>query len=406
MKSLSRGFRLMSGALLCAFLLSGFLRFSNHMLHADRHDRAAVAAYFQDVDGRSEYVDLYGAVQRLLGKRQIENFTIFKNDYDKLVAPRAALDIADIERKLSEVRPMWVHLQELNVPFLYIEGPLPIADEVDLPSGITDHTHQNAALLHNRLEGIQTLDVSGTIAIPKEERFYRTDHHWSGDMVFETYQSVMEWLEAQELFAVDRRLGPDSFKRTAVLGFLGSYGVKVGRYYDGQDDYIYYHPEIPTHMICHTMDADGALIETHEGNWYEALMDASMLDDPAYNNKYNAALWGNGGENRIINCDREAGRLLIISHSYGRPLAQYLALHFHETRQIDPAGGKVQRELPVLYRRIQAGRGPLSHRIRGGDHRSVQNRRLIHSVWFFRVCRFVWDFCRSCCWFTSCAEGI
>ena len=99
MKSVSRGFRLLLSALLCAFLLFGFLRFASHMLRAERRDRTAVEAYFQDVDGRSEYVNLYGAVQCLLGKRQIENFTIFKNDYDKLVAPRPGLDIVDIEQK-------------------------------------------------------------------------------------------------------------------------------------------------------------------------------------------------------------------------------------------------------------------------------------------------------------------
>ena len=233
-----------------------------------------------------------------------------------------------------------MHLQGLNVPFLYIEGPLPIADEADLPGGIVDHTHQNAALLHERLWDIQTLDIAGTTTISKDQRFYRTDHHWSGDAVFEAYQFVLQWMVTQGITDAGQDVSPDSFRRTVVPGFLGSYGVKVGRYYDGQDDYIYYLPEIPTHMICHTMDADGALIATHEGNWYEALMDASMLDDPAYNNKYNAALWGNGGENRIINRDIDAGRLLIISHSYGRPLAQYLALHFHEVRQIDPQKGR------------------------------------------------------------------
>lgn len=340
MKGFSRGFRLLSSALLCAFLLFGFLWFAGHMFRVERRDRAAVEAYFQDVDGRTGYVDLYGAVQRLLGKRQIENFTIFKNDYDKLVAPKDGLDLSEIQQKLSEVRPIWAHLQELNVPFLYIEGPLPISDEADLPDGIVDHTHQNAALLHERLGALQTLDISRTTTLPKEARFYRTDHHWSGDAVFEAYQLVLNWLEARGITDVGQGAGPDSFERTVVPGFLGSYGVKVGRYYDGQDDYIYYLPETPTHMICHTMDADGALIATHEGSWYDALMDASMLDDPAYHNKYNAALWGNGGENRIINRDREAGRLLIISHSYGRPLAQYLALHFHETRQIDPQKGR------------------------------------------------------------------
>ena len=40
------------------------------------------------------------------------------------------------------------------------------------------------------------------------------------------------------------------------------------------------------------------------------------------------------------NCSADEGKLLIISHSYGRPLAQYLALNYHEVRQIDPQEGR------------------------------------------------------------------
>lgn len=88
------------------------------------------------------------------------------------------------------------------------------------------------------------------------------------------------------------------------------------------------------------MNADGVLLKEHEGSWFDALTDSLILDNPKYNNKYNAALWGNSGENRIINHNCKSGKLLLISHSYGRPLAQYLALDFHEVRQIDPQEGR------------------------------------------------------------------
>lgn len=322
-----------------AFLLCGFFDFAKQMHGQDGFTKSAIEKYFLNIEHRNEYVNLYGAIQRVFGKRQIEGFTIYKNEYDKLVSPRERLDATDIQAKVAEVESIWDWLNANHIPFLYVEPPLPIADEEDLPFGVHDNTHQNAKQLHEVLEGIQTIDLTASSVIPKEEQFYRTDHHWSGDTVFETYQSILDWMIEQGVLH-EEIIDTIDFDRVTADHFLGSYGVKVGKYYDGEDQYVYYLPKADMRFTCTNLTADGELIAEHEGSWYGAMMDASMLDDPEYNNKYNAALWGNGGENRIINHSADEGKLLIISHSYGRPLAQYLALNYHEVRQIDPQEGR------------------------------------------------------------------
>ena len=65
---------------------------------------------------KSGYVELYGGIQRLLGKQQIENFSIFLNRYGKLVEPRSALSDAEIEGKASAFFPVTDHLNKKGIP--------------------------------------------------------------------------------------------------------------------------------------------------------------------------------------------------------------------------------------------------------------------------------------------------
>ena len=136
-----------------AFLLCGFFDFAKQMHGQDGFTKSAIEKYFLNIEHRNEYVNLYGAIQRVFGKRQIEGFTIYKNEYDKLVSPRERLDATDIQAKVTEVEPIWDWLNANHIPFLYVEPPLPIADEEDLPFGVHDTTHQNAQQLHE--EGLR-----------------------------------------------------------------------------------------------------------------------------------------------------------------------------------------------------------------------------------------------------------
>lgn len=303
--------------------------------------RESIESYFNDIRNRESYIELYGAMQRLLRKRQIENFTIYKNNYGRLVMPRSELSNDEIQAKADELGSVLQYLDEKKIPYLYIESPLPIKSEDELPYGVKDYSYVNAKKLHKMISNITTLNVAESINVSNQEMFYRTDHHWSGDASFETYKAVEDWLLKENI--INSRKGDSKFERTAVSGFLGSYGVKVGHIYAGTDDYVYYLPKFRTNFIYEGKDVEDKVTNVQQGEWGSALIDKSILDNSDYYNKYNAALWGNSGENRIINlADTDGKKLLIISHSYGRPLAAYLALDLHETRQIDPQEGRFE----------------------------------------------------------------
>ena len=95
-----------------------------------------------------------------------------------------------------------------------------------------------------------------------------------------------------------------------------------------------------SHFIGGTLDA------TYEGTFAEAFISEDLLENPAYNNKYNAFLHGSYVESVIVN-HRAPNDLkaLFVSHSYGRPAAQYLSLFFAETRYLDPQEGRYNDSL-------------------------------------------------------------
>ncbi|MBR3376597.1 MAG: hypothetical protein IKG44_02795 [Mogibacterium sp.] len=320
-----------------AFIISGFIHLCVYLVSNTVFNRKAIESYFLDINGKSQYINLYGLSQKVLGKKEIENFTIYKNTYNKLVEPRAKKTKDEIEKSVDSFSAIVQWTKDTSIPFFYVAPPLPITDEADLPYGVHDYSRQNAEYLHSKLKDIKIIDVANSIDVDKEHMFYRTDHHWSGEACFKAYNEIAEYLSAEEIINEKQNI---KFEKVEIEGFLGSYGIKVGRYYNGRDQFVFYNPAKNLDIEFSEYSADGVLIRTHRGQWADALMDNEILTNPGYNNKYQAALWGNSGENRIINHNIKNGKLLLIAHSYGRPLAQYLAVDFHEIRHIDPQEGR------------------------------------------------------------------
>ena len=326
-------------AMSALFVMLGFFHFVSAGCKAETFNRESIEAYFQEIADKDSYIEVYGAFQKFLGKRQIENFTIYKTSYNGLVEPKEAKVEQEIDGKIKALNVIWNYLREKRIPFLYIEPPLAIADEEDLPAGVSDHSDDNADVLHRKLTGISIIKISETGNLNKENMFYRTDHHWSGDACFRAYEMIADRMIEENM--LKKRTSGDKFSRVSVGGFLGSYGIKAGKYYDGTDEYVYYQPDFDTKIEFNAYDPEGKLTDTRKGSWTDALMDTSVLTDPDYHNKYNAALWGNAAESRILNHEADNdNKLLLISHSYGRPLATYFALDFQEVRMIDPQEGR------------------------------------------------------------------
>lgn len=314
--------------------------------------RTGVDEYFADgIPHQEEWIQTYGWVQRVLGKRAIENFTLFKNNYGKIVCPRSEKSSGEIAAKAQEVMPIFGYLEERGIPYYYMTSLLPIADEQDLPMGVEDDSGENADALLGELQsaGISVFDLrkqSEITAIDKEHLFYKTDHHWSMQGCFAAFQAIIRRMERDYAWELDAEKWADlqNYHEYIVKeGFLGSYGVKLGKHYSPKEDFDVYLPDGENEFLFQAYNQNHELIQEKEGDFSNALMDWTLLEDADYNNKYNAFLNTSSVESRILN--ESAGndkRLLLIAHSYGRPLAQYLGLCFGEVRMLDPQEGRFE----------------------------------------------------------------
>lgn len=299
---------------------------------------------------KRDWINLYGFVQNVLDKEQIENFTLYKTSYNKIVSPREAVEDAEIEKNANNIELIQEYCSNRDIPMFYITSILPICDEDILPSGIKDYSKRNQEKLHKRLENtavsmIHLQQKDSILNIEQEDLFYRTDHHWSIETCFAAFQEIIWHLENSLNWNLDsdkKFTNLESYEKiTYEKSFLGSYGVKVGEYYLGADDFEIYIPKYETDFIFEKYDANHEMIMRKKGDFFKSMMDEEIIQDKNYYNKYNS--FSNGGyiENRVFNNKADNDKkILLISHSYGRPLLQYLSLCFKEVRNLDPQEGR------------------------------------------------------------------
>ena len=315
-----------------AFLAFIFVMFGLYFLEAKPLD--AKKYFDSEIHWKDQYIEIYGGVQKVLDKKTIEDYTIVKNYYGKMTKPYAELNMNTINLNVKKIIPICEYCKDKDIPYLYLTSLLPTAAD-DLPYLSLDYSQKNADRLMDELiaHRINLFDLRQLDVGDKERRFYRTDHHWTTDTTFAVYKALIE------NFQIDESLGYTEL--TAQQSFLGSYGIKVGKYYAGKDDFKVLIPENPGKYIFKSYDLNGNLVTEMEGTWFDTMIDQGILENDDYNNKYNSWLYAQSTEIRLIN--KEIGndaKLLLISHSYGRPLAAYLSLCFHEVRQLDPQKGR------------------------------------------------------------------
>ena len=293
------------------------------------------------------YIEIYGGIQKLLGKREIENFTICKTNTGRLVSPREQLTDDTISESIEQIMPIIRHLEDNDIPYVYVRNALPISSETELPIGIVDYSGDNFDRLGEMLaqRDVKTIDINSSLRqmMQGEELFYKTDHHWNGDASFNAFIIISDYLSSNDMAQVSSKiLSRENYERIVIANsFLGSYGIKVGRLYTGKDDYVYYVPKYYQEVEFIAHKEDGNLMVKQKGEWFESYLNQEILADDNYNNKYDVFLYGNGGINVLRNYScSNSKKLLLISHSYGRPIAPYLSLIFSEVRQIDPQPGR------------------------------------------------------------------
>ncbi len=294
---------------------------------------------------KSWSLDAFSLTQSLLGKRETRNFEVLKSGNGALYlhGTEGPVDAARLEMIADQYEMLYNETVQNGGQFLYVRAPYKnVGQAPDLALYSADNTTESELYLMNLLyeKGIPVLDLDN---YRQCTQYYNTDHHWTVESAFHASALITEALT--NLYALDfpdREYYGSIENYTPVTYencFLGSIGVKVGPYFGGKDDFTVFRPNFQTKFdFTHRI---GEQESAYSGTFWETFINEDVLTDNRYYNKYDANLQGAYVESIIQNSMAQTEyKGLLISHSYARPLAPYMALNYRELRYLDPQVGR------------------------------------------------------------------
>lgn len=287
-------------------------------------------------------IDVFGLIQKALRKNEVKNFEVLKSADGQLYLGNYIRNT-----KIEETVNSIVRINEYvegKADFLFVQAPFKNTENVESLIGYDNskmNTEFNEILAELNNFNIPTLDLRNDY---RTQQYYSTDHHWTTEASFYATINIIEYIEKNYEIDLDKdyRKIENYTREIYENSFLGSIGIKVGEYYleNGRDDFELLIPKFETNLKYTHYDRNGFDMEK-EGDFREAFIDVSKLNDIYYNNKYESNLYGGFVENIIENRTVDNNlKVLLISHSYGRNMTQYLSLFFKETRYLDPQDGR------------------------------------------------------------------
>ena len=324
------------GACLIAFMLvfGGFavlkMTYSTAKGEVEISTEAIADELSKKVAWKETFLRINGNVQSIIGQKVsngvAESDGYFAFFYDKI---NNAAQIADNITALKE------YTEEKGIPFVFVatpyKGEMP---DFIYPVSVSDYTAENANDVNTRLKaaGVDFLDLHEYITTKAD--YYRTDHHWR----IETAQR-MSGVVAQRLmqYGVTAKSDIDYYSdasnyeyRHATDTYLGSLGRKAGAGFTGYDEFSYVIPRFDT-LYRYMHIKGGETVVDKSGTFEQAI-----LSDPSESDYYCSYLNNSYCEMIIQNKLCTNGkRLLMISDSYGRPLAAFMSMYFSEVKNVD-----------------------------------------------------------------------
>ena len=308
----------------------------------------AESAVNSDLDRDHWFIQLYGGIQRLSGRRLIQD-TVGGNtvarlsngtlNFVNLDSPTVPGE--DVAARAENTAELARALRAQGIPYLYVAAPQKLQRGVQLlPEGRTEGGNANCdAYLENlSRRGVDYLDLrpafEGTGIY--SSWFFRTDHHWKPEAAFFAWQNLTAVMADRYGFTTDPSLSDPASWSTTVLEdfFLGSQGKRVGTLYAGVDDFTIYTPKFATDLTY--ANADGSFTRTGPFERSVCFPERVEARDWFGGNPYTYYSGGDYGLATMTNHKNPEGpRVVLIRESFSCALAPFLALSCSELTTID-----------------------------------------------------------------------
>ena len=295
-----------------------------------------------DTYKRENYIDFYGWIQKVMGKHVIVDIgygELYKTKYGQITY---AVPKQDVSEELESIFMLKKELDKHGIPLLYVQAPFKLPPgEQQLPNNVKDHSNENADRFLKGLDaaGIDYLDLRKnywTKGLDQNQLFFKTDHHWSINGAFNSYQEIAETLNSDYGFRIGQKYTELNNYDQEVFKdyYIGSMGRRVGEAYGGTDDFTLITPKFDTDYTVYERDYGGEKV--FKGSFRDAVLTNSYIapGTPPETNRY-AVYHGDNAELEFVNHKIKSGKILMIKDSFGLPIYSFLSTGVHEVRALD-----------------------------------------------------------------------
>lgn len=298
------------------------------------------------------FIESYGFIQSVLGKKEFNNFEVIKGKDDMLyftsqqTKPRETSVIVERMKRLQNV------VEKNNGQFITLLPPDKCLEGKSdslkgYPSSFNNET-ANAYVQGLKNNGIDVLDYreyfqKSSLAI--QDIFYQTDHHWKIESAFLAFNQLIDYLNRRDSLNIDSKhyyRDINNYNQiTYKNSYIGSLGRKTGKIYGGVEDFTVIYPKYETSFV-YDMNHYGQ--KTHrEGRMEDTLINPSYFTNirkDYLNSQYDfyaSYLDYNCSYAKIINKNNPKGlKVAFYKDSYSLPLITFFSQVCSEIEIIDP----------------------------------------------------------------------
>lgn len=272
------------------------------------------------------FVNLNGAVCNALNQPCMNGVVKLNNGYLLTTLPYSSDEVlrtyADSTIRFDE------YLKNRGTVLVYANTPYTSSKyDPQLPIGINDYGNDNCDRFLQMLKdaGVDTIDFRKTMhddGIDQYSMMYKTDHHWTTKAGLYAYGILEDYIVDKTGCDVDERISDiQNYTVTTYKKWhLGSRGQRTGIYYAGIDDFDLIIPNFDT-----SIQNDAGTV----GNMQDLMINMEPLANKDYTSRYtyDSVLGGSIGHFTNLDCKNDI-KVLIITDSFGKAVAPYLAMGF------------------------------------------------------------------------------
>ena len=296
------------------------------------------ASMTSDMKERMKFVEIFSYVQKVLGKREINNFKFVKDETGSLHYSSFYKDISvnNYFEYALRVKRLSDYAKEQGTDVLFVVAPSKfVTDDNRLKTGLPVNDPQaivDETLFYLNRLGVDTLDLNQYIPNEKvtyEDSFFRTDHHWTIPAAFNATKILANTLNEEYGYGldVDYYLADENFETVQYKqGMLGSMGRATGVNYSGLDDFTAIYPLYHADINRKCLEENGSYSE-YKGDLIGTVIRPDQLTGGSLyeRTQYGLYLDGLRPYEQVINYSNPDGKkIFMIRDSYFSPVISFM----------------------------------------------------------------------------------